>query len=150
VDRYGFPTGTTYREVTGPRKQNFGRYLHVAATDFLLLKRAARLPHKACLSVMILTLHRSQVKGLRWVTLPQPVLDEWGINKSTKSRAITDLALAELLEVDRAPGRTTRVRVVRNERAAASAMGPTVVTLRTAPLHPVKRNRTIPTPHWRS
>jgi hypothetical protein len=116
VDRYGFPVGTTYRETAGSRKRSPGRYLHVVDADFPLLGRAARLPRRACLPVMILALHRARVTGSKWVTLPQPVMDEWGVDRSAKSKALTDLARAGLVEVDRAPGRTARVRVVRKEQ----------------------------------
>ena len=60
--------------------------------------------------------HRSRVSGSKWVTLPQSLLDEWGIGRSSKSRALGLLQKMEMVEIECIHGRSARVRLIATDR----------------------------------
>ncbi len=73
-----------------------------------------RLPGKAPLIVFELLQQRARQKGtLDGLTLPNIVLDDYGIDKVAKSRALSALEKAGFIRVTRAAGNTARISILR-------------------------------------
>ena len=74
------------------------------------LARASNLPGKA-LSVFLLVHHRGAVTRSEWITLPKGLLDRFDVSRDAKARALQALEEASLVSVERASGRTARVKL---------------------------------------
>ena len=72
---------------------------------------AARLPGKA-LAVWLLAHHRMRITGKTMVTLPSSLLEEAGIDRNAKARALSNLERNGLVEVRRQRGRTPLISLV--------------------------------------
>jgi hypothetical protein len=104
LDMHGFPEGVRIREVmTGRRRSKF-----IHCDDLPTMRIASALPGKS-LIVWLLIGHRARTKGVRWVTLPQSMLSDWGITRSAKCRALNALHGAGLIEINQSAGCSTRV-----------------------------------------
>ena len=113
LGNFGFPDGTVIREFplasSAGRKRRSSEFIY--CDDPQSLRVAASLSSKA-LIVMLLVQHRSRVAKCDWITLPQHMLDAWGVSSSTKSRAIAALSDVGLIETDQSVGCTARLRLV--------------------------------------
>jgi hypothetical protein len=114
-DSFGWQDVVVREMATGQgRKKPKGRqYIYCEEVD--KLRKAALLPGMAGW-VWLLAHHRSKIAKGGWTTLPQGMLDEWGIGRSSKSRALSVLQKAGLIELECIFGRSVRVRVPNTER----------------------------------
>jgi hypothetical protein len=97
------------------RKRRLKGRQFIFCEDLPTLKKVSALPGKAGW-VWLLVWHRSRVSGSKWVTLPQSLLDEWGIGRSSKSRALGLLQKMEMVEIECIHGRSARVRLIATDR----------------------------------
>jgi hypothetical protein len=74
------------------------------------IARAARLPGQA-LSVYIALHHQTALTRQQWVTVPRGLLTQLGVSRDAKARALQQLEAAVLVQVERAKGKTARVRI---------------------------------------
>jgi hypothetical protein len=107
-----WPDGVVLRELVVGRRKRLPAAEYIHCDDVPTLKGAFSLPGNAGL-VWLLVSHRSRVTKTAWVTLPQAMLNEWGIDKSAKSRALAALQAAGYVEVSHTHGRSAQVRLVR-------------------------------------
>jgi hypothetical protein len=77
---------------------------------------AACMPGKA-LAVFVAIHHRVALTGMATVTLPKALLIELGVSRDAKARALRDLEGRSLISVERASGRTARIRLLALERS---------------------------------
>jgi hypothetical protein len=106
LDGLNWPDGVIVREIeVGWNRKRARQFLRWP--DLLTLRQAANLPGKAGW-VWLLISHRTTVTKSEWVTLPQSWMDEWGIDRSSKSRALTLLQKAGLIEVECEVGHSAR------------------------------------------
>lgn len=105
-----WPEGVVLRELAVGRQRRVSAKEYIYCDDVPTLKGAFGLPGNAGL-VWLLASHRSRVTKTAWVTLPQSMLSEWGIDKSAKSRALAVLRDAGYLDVNKPSGCSSRVRV---------------------------------------
>ena len=68
-----------------------------------------RMPGKA-LPVWLLIRHRTDLNRGGWATLPQRLLEEWGIGKNARADALRRLELAGLIKVERPKGYMLKVK----------------------------------------
>ena len=82
-DSLEWPEEVIVREmVTGrDRKRRLKGRQFIYCEDLPTLKKVSALPGKAGW-VWLLVWHRSRVAGSKWITLPQSLLDGWGIGRS--------------------------------------------------------------------
>jgi hypothetical protein len=106
-----WPDGVVLREIAVGRQRRLPAQEYIYCNDIPALKGAFGLPGNAGL-VWLLASHRSRVTKTAWVTLPQTMLNEWGIDKSAKSRALAALQAAGYVEVSHTLGRSAQVRLV--------------------------------------
>jgi hypothetical protein len=83
---------------------------HVCRSADDPLARASNLPGKA-LSVFLLVHHRVAVTRSEWITLPKGLLDRFDVSRDAKARALQVLEEVSLVSVERASGRTARVKL---------------------------------------
>jgi hypothetical protein len=75
------------------------------------LSTAACMPGKA-LAVFVAIHHRVALTGMATVTLPKALLMELGVSRDAKARALRDLEGRSLISVERASGRTAKIRLL--------------------------------------
>jgi len=75
------------------------------------IARAARLPGQA-LGLFLAVHHRTALTGSSSVTLPAALLQQLGISRDAKARALHTLEQASLVTVERASGRTAKIQLV--------------------------------------
>lgn len=75
------------------------------------IARASRLPGQA-LGLFLAVHHRTALTGCSSVTLPAALLQQLGISRDAKARALHALEQASLVTVERASGRTAKVQLV--------------------------------------
>jgi hypothetical protein len=102
------PTTEVDTEATRHRRDQYVRG-PFRLTEFCT---ASRLPGKA-LAVWLLLHHRVRVTGDSEVALPSGLLEQAGIDRNAKQRALRDLERVGLIRVRRERGRTARVSIVR-------------------------------------
>jgi hypothetical protein len=73
---------------------------------------AAQLPGQA-LALYIAIRHQCDISGSAVVALPAGLLERFGIDKDAKSRSLKSLRTAGLISVDQQPGRSARVRLLK-------------------------------------
>lgn len=93
----------------GRERRLRGRFLK-GPIPFPQLSAAAKLPGQA-LSVYLATHHQTSVTGREWVVLPRSLMDQLGVSRDAKARALQQLESASLVQVIRSEGRTARVRL---------------------------------------
>lgn len=102
---------------------------HAARLRFRFLKgpiplrdiaTASRLGGSA-LGVLVAVHHQCALTRQRTVTLPKRLLQEFGISRDTKSRALQSLETAGLLVSHRAKGKSTRVTLTDTDTATSNA-----------------------------
>lgn len=69
---------------------------------------AARLPGQA-LAVYLAIRHQCDLTGKATVTLPIALLEQFGVDKDAKSRALRSLSVAGLIRVDQQRGKSARI-----------------------------------------
>lgn len=79
--------------------------------DMAWLMAAATLPG-AALQVAIAIQHQTTLRKTEWVPISNGDVEPFGVARDAKSRAITQLAKAGLIEVSSQTGRSPRVRVI--------------------------------------
>jgi hypothetical protein len=116
-DSFEWPEDVIIREVVKGRDRQRSKEdrQFIYCEDLATLKKVSALPGKAGW-VWLLAWHRSKVTKSRWITLPQSLLDEWGIGRSSKSRALGLLQKAEMIEIECIHGRSVRVRLTNIDR----------------------------------
>jgi hypothetical protein len=72
--------------------------------------RAAQLPGKA-LCLLLLIYYRTGASGTEWVTIPRSLLDEVGINREAKRRALRHLEYIGMIHIKQTKGYQTKVRL---------------------------------------
>jgi hypothetical protein len=82
------------------------------------LSAAARLPGQA-LAVFLAIHHRVALTGDATVTLPKALLSQLGISRDAKSRALCALEGAGLVAVERAEGRTARIKLTDHDKGGS-------------------------------
>jgi hypothetical protein len=75
------------------------------------IARAARLPGQA-LAVYLAVHHRAALTRSDTVTLPKGLLEQFGVTRDAKARALHALETASLVAVERNSGKTARVRLL--------------------------------------
>ena len=70
-----------------------------------------RLPGKAWL-MLLLIYHRTAMSSDRWVTLSRNLLEEFGVNREAKRRALRQLEAAGLIRTEQHRGYQTRMRLI--------------------------------------
>lgn len=105
---------TNEREVatdwsTGRERRLRGRFLK-GPIPFHQISAAAKLPGQA-LSVYLATHHQTSMTGREWVVLPRSLMDQLGVSRDAKARALQQLEASSLVQVVRSEGRTARVRL---------------------------------------
>ncbi len=85
-----------------------------------LIGAAAKLPGQA-LSVYLAVHHQTALTRREWVTLPKGLLDQFGVSRDAKARALQALETADLVHVVRAKGRPARSSLVAGPADAAVA-----------------------------
>ena len=113
VETYGWPDSVVIRELVRESRRPSAKEF-VYCDDLQTLKAAFSLSGREGL-MWLLIAHRTRLKKTVWVTLPQAMLNEWGIDKSAKSRALAALQAAGYVEVNQSLGRTAHVRLVSKE-----------------------------------
>jgi DNA-binding transcriptional ArsR family regulator len=86
-----------------------GRFLK-GPIPFTHLTAATRLPGHA-LTVLLAIYHQTALTRKEWVTLPKGLVSELGLSRDVKSRALSSLHAAGIVDVENAKGRTSRVRL---------------------------------------
>jgi hypothetical protein len=109
MDSLEWPENVTIREMATGRDRKRDQQF-IFCEDISTLRKVSALPGKAGW-VWLLVGHRSRVTKSTWVTLPQRLLDTWGIGRSSKSRALELLQELELVEVECVRGSSARVRL---------------------------------------
>lgn len=74
------------------------------------IAKASRLPGRA-LAVLLAVHHRQALTRNPVVTLPKRLLDELGVTKDAKARALRALEVAGLVRVERKSGQSPKVRL---------------------------------------
>lgn len=105
---------TNEREVAtdwsrGKERRLQGRFLK-GPIPFHQISAAAKLPGQA-LSVYLATHHQTSMTRRDWVVLPRSLMDQLGVSRDAKARALQQLESASLVQVVRSEGRTARVRL---------------------------------------
>jgi hypothetical protein len=95
-------------ETSRAHQQKMGRRFLRGPIPIIDLALATRLGGHG-LALLILIHHRAAVTGNRSVTLPKNLLQEFGVSRDVKARALRDLQDASLIVVERSRGRTARV-----------------------------------------
>jgi len=75
------------------------------------IARAARLPGQA-LAVYLAIHHRAALTRNATVTLPKGLLEQFGVSRDAKARALYALEQASLIAVERNSGKIARVRLL--------------------------------------
>jgi len=91
----------------GSRARREGRFLK-GPIPLFDIGAAARLPGKV-LTIFLAVHHQTALTGKPAVTLPKSLLQDLGISKDAKARAVAALEAAGLIEVVRASGCAVRV-----------------------------------------
>lgn len=78
------------------------------------IAKAAKLPGQ-CLSVYLAVHHRTALTRQRWVTLPRGLMDQLGVSRDAKSRALRELQGASLIRLDSSKGRSARISLTLDE-----------------------------------
>ena len=107
-------TGLTQRSFT--RQQ--GRFLK-GPILMRHLAKAANLPGQS-LSVYLAVHHRTALTRQQWVTLPKGLLEQLGVSRDAKSRALRELQGASLVRLETVKGRSARVSLVDDDFALAN------------------------------
>lgn len=81
--------------------------------DMTWLTAAAVLPG-AALHVALAIQHQTNLRKAEWVPISNGEAKQFGVERDAKARALTQLELAGLIEVATHPGRSPRVRVIRD------------------------------------
>ena len=89
-----------------------GRFLK-GPIPFIHLTAGAKLPGHA-LTVLLAIYHQTALTRKDWVTLPKGLLSELGVSRDAKSRALSNLETAGIVEVTNDRGRPSRVRLLGN------------------------------------
>jgi hypothetical protein len=79
--------------------------------DMAWLMAAAVLPGKA-LHVAMAIQHQAKLRKTEWLPISNGDVKQFGVERDAKARAITQLAMAGLIEVSAHTGRSPRVRVI--------------------------------------
>lgn len=79
--------------------------------DMAWLMAAAVLPG-AALNVAMAIQHQANLRKTEWVPISNGDVKRFGVERDAKARAITQLAMAGLIEVHTHPGRSPTVRVI--------------------------------------
>jgi hypothetical protein len=93
----------------GKRRRVQGRFLK-GPIPFAHLTVAARLPGHA-LNVLLAIYHQAALTRKAWVTLPKGLLTDLGVSRDAKSRALAHLHASGVVELEKAKGRPSRVRL---------------------------------------
>ena len=72
--------------------------------------RAAQLPGKA-LCLLLLIYYRTGASGTEWVTIPRRLLNEAGINREAKRRALRQLKAAGMIHIKQTHGYQSQMRL---------------------------------------
>jgi hypothetical protein len=109
-------------EITGEREINIGLRRRPLKGSFLKgplpldeLVPAVRMPGKV-LAVWLLIRYRTDLNRGNWATLPQRLLQEWGIGKNARADALRRLEQAGLIKVVRPKGYMLKVKLIRRRR----------------------------------
>ena len=97
-------------EVTPFRPRPTYRFLK-GPIPLTALCAASRLPGQA-LAVFMAIHHRTALTGNSRVTLPKKLLEELGVSRDAKARALHALEAASLIAVERASGRAARIKLL--------------------------------------
>jgi hypothetical protein len=84
-----------------------GRFLK-GPIPFAHLCPAAKLPGRA-LNVLVAIYHQTALTRKEWVTLPKGLLADLGVSRDAKSRALTHLRAAGIIELRIDRGRPARI-----------------------------------------
>ena len=105
-------------EITGEHEIDIGLRRRPLREPFLMgpillreLAPIAQMPGKA-LAVWLLIRHRSDLSRGDWITLPQTLLEKWGIRKDAKAEALRRLEDAGLIRVERPKGYMLKVKLI--------------------------------------
>jgi hypothetical protein len=79
--------------------------------DMAWLGAAALLPG-AALHVALAIQHQVNLRKTEWVPISNQEVKKFGVERDAKTRAITQLSMAGLIEVHTHPGRSPRVKVI--------------------------------------
>jgi regulatory GntR family protein len=74
-----------------------------------------RLPGKAWL-MLLLTYHRTAMSSDRWITLSRNLLEEFGVSREAKRRALRQLEAAGLVQTEQLKGYQTRMRLILRQK----------------------------------
>jgi hypothetical protein len=109
-------------EITGEHEIDIGLRRKPLKESFLKgpvplkeLLPAARMPGKA-LAVWLLIRYRSDLNHGNLATLPQSILEEWGIGKNARADALRCLEQAGMIEIERPKGYMLRVKPIRRRK----------------------------------
>ena len=101
------------------RRNHVSRFLK-GPIPLTALQSAALMPGKT-LALYLAIRHRADLTSTSTVSLPTRYLNDWGIDKDSKRRAIAALAQTGLIRiVDRRPGHAVRVALVVDQRDKAT------------------------------
>jgi DNA-binding MarR family transcriptional regulator len=73
-----------------------------------------------CLAVYVAVHHRTALTGQMPTTLPRALLQQLGVSKDAKARALRQLERAGLIGVRRAKGRTARVSLIDRQNVSTT------------------------------
>jgi DNA-binding GntR family transcriptional regulator len=62
--------------------------------------------------MLLLIYHRTAMSSDRWVTLSRNLLEEFGVNREAKRRALRQLEAAGLIRTEQHRGYQTRMRLI--------------------------------------
>jgi hypothetical protein len=117
-DLLGGMTGEVEVEIGTPvsrtRSHPTARFLK-GPVSLVSLAVAARLPGKA-LAVYLVTRYRCDLEGGSTVTLPAALLQEFGVDRDAKARALRALEDVGLVQVERTNGRAARITLGETDR----------------------------------
>lgn len=97
-------------EVTPFRPRRTWRFLK-GPIPWTAVCSAATLPGQV-LAVFLAIHHRAAITGNTAVTLPKKLLEELGVSRDAKARALQALERASLVSVERVTGRTARITLL--------------------------------------
>ena len=109
-------------EITGEHEIDIGLRRRPSQGSFLKgplplneLLPAVRMPGKA-LAVWLLIRYRTDLNHGKWATLPQRLLEQWGVGKDAKTDALRRLEQAGLILIERPKGYMLKVKLAPRRR----------------------------------